>query len=283
MSGERRDLDPLSIVRAWLEAPVERMPDFLTGPVRDYELLREGIEPTYSITHRAPVVRALALREQTNEYATCDLDAELTFDVVPAAGRPTSFTRTVGGPVVLGRTSEGWRIADYTRAGIRAIESCRVYGPDARIELDGFAVTPLGLSLRASGMLFVFEVTNRGSGELVVRGVTAPAGGLSRSHWTYLDGRRIVHPGETVRIEAQAQQVLPVTTPEVRLAMPVKPATGRVHLVRLSLPFANREAAPRAKARKLLGLTPRMAWAINAVVVVAVLLLLGLPDWLPWP
>ena len=140
-------------------------------------------------------MRTLALREQTNEYATCDLDAELTFDVLPAAGRADSFTRTIGGPVVLGRTSEGWRIADYTRAGTRAIESCRVYGPDARIELDGFAVTPLGLSLRATGMLFVFEVTNRGAGELVVRGVTAPTGGLSRSHWTYLDGRRIVRPG----------------------------------------------------------------------------------------
>ena len=283
MSGERRDPDPVSVVRAWLDAPVERMPDFLTGPVRDYEVLREGIQPTYSITHRPPVVRTLVLREQTNEYATCDLDAELTFDVVPAAGRPTSFTRTVGGPVVLGRTPTGWRIADYTQVGLRAVESSRVYGPGDRIELDGFSVTPLGLSLRASGTLFVFEVTNHGTGVLSVRGVTAPTGGLSRSHWAYLDGRRIVGPGETVRLEARAQQVLPLGTPEVRLAMPVKPATGRIRLVRLVLPFANRNAAPRAKARKLLGLTPRMAWAINAVVVLLFLLLLGRPGWLPWP
>ena len=87
-----------------------------------------------------------------------------------------------------------------------------------------------------------------------------------------------------MRIEAQAQQVLPVTTPEVRLAMPVKPATGRVQLVRLSLPFANRDGgAAREGPGSCSALTPRMAWAINAVVVVAILLLLGLPDWLPWP
>jgi hypothetical protein len=77
--------------------------------------------------------------------------------------------------------------------------------------------------------------------------------------------------------------VLPLSTPVVKLAMPVKPAKGRIHLVRLTLPFANRGAAPRVKARRLLGLTPRQAWAINAVVVVLIVLLLGRPDWLPWP
>jgi hypothetical protein len=283
MSGEGRDLDPVSVVRAWLEAPEERARDFLTGPVHDYEVLRDGIEGTYAMTRRPPVVRALALREQADAYAVCDLDAELTYDVVPALGAPVSFSRTVGGPVVLGRTAEGWRIADYTTVGRRAVESSRVYGPDARIELDGFTVTPLGLGLPATGTLFVFEVANRGSGDLVVRGVTAPAGALGRSQWTYLDGRRTVRPGETVRLEAQAQQVLSVTTPEVRLAMPVKPARGRVHLVRLTLPFAKRDAEPRARTRKLIGLSPRAAWAINVAVLLGILLLLGLPDWVPRP
>ena len=54
LSGAGRDLDPVSVVRAWLEAPFERTPDFLTGPVRDFAVLHEGIEPTYVMKERPP-------------------------------------------------------------------------------------------------------------------------------------------------------------------------------------------------------------------------------------
>ena len=83
--------------------------------------------------------------------------------------------------------------------------------------------------------------------KIAIVGAGTPTGGLQRSQWAYIDGRRHILPGETVRLEAQTPQTLPLTTPVVKLVMPVKPERGRIRLVRLSLPFANRDAQPRRR------------------------------------
>jgi len=260
-----------------LDAPVERARDLLTGPLLRHAQLRDGVEGLTTVTKRGADVRSLVLREQTDDYAVCDLDAEVTYDVGAGSGSTSSLQVT--GPVVLARTPAGWKIADYVAGGRRMLESTRLFDEGPPLELPGLAIAPVALGLRALGTALLFDVTNRGSDDLEVRGVAPPSGGLTRTRWSTLDGRRRIAPDATSRIEAQAEVVFPVSTPALRFAIPVRHDNGRVRVVRVDVPFAKRDAAPHARARTLRGLRPRWAWAINAVVALVILVFLGLPDW----
>jgi hypothetical protein len=104
----------------------------------------------------------------TETSATVDFEATLTQTFVnPLTGGTDTSHVDFSGPVILERSGEAWRVADYVRNG-RSLQEELFTRVDGRQEKNGIILEVVGADLRDNGTLVAVQLTNNTQSELTM-------------------------------------------------------------------------------------------------------------------
>lgn len=256
MAGAPEQDDPVSVVRSLLEAPRGGVAAFTTGPLSRLVQLRQRVATTFTFPNQRSTIRELSVREVGDGYAVCDCDAEIVQSWRHTSGAEGETKTFVRGPVTLGRTAEGWKVADYVEGpdeGRRFLESAFFYEPSLAYEGRGVRIAPLAARFGTDGTAFWLEAENRGTRRVAVTHAVmraGPQGNLPFRHpWVAAapEGLTTLDPGETATIAAYfTSVVIPLAKPSVDVHVFVDTGSRRPLEVRLRLPLAGKGRRARA-------------------------------------
>jgi hypothetical protein len=164
-------------------------------------------------------LRRLEVTHVSDDRATADLEASLTWTLDhPEHGR-SSRTEELTGPVEIERDGGSWRVVDVMVDGRPRSSSWREV--PGSVELDGLRVEGLVLELASHHTRLELEVENRGAHPVVV--YEALRGARTLGIWTYVPVPLAdvveVEPGRRRRVRAGWREVFPLDTDALRFVV----------------------------------------------------------------
>jgi len=259
-------MTPIEVVHAYFESLDER---WLGGDLAEWGALHKRAEGPERFEHTR-TIHAVEVLEETDTRVVVAVRAE---NVARIARGTFEWRTSFDGPAVLKRTSEGWRIVDYTLDGRRRSDSV-ILGPLAEQENGGVTVVVLGVDVTPRATRILVEVANGTVHEVRIDRIFVVHGGSWRRA---SGGARQIPPGGSVTVDQTVGEIEP-SHRSVSVAVAARIGRKRLPFL-LHAPLA-RPAAPfrSAPPRRL----PLTAGSRAAAWGFYVLLTAVLAWWLDW-
>jgi hypothetical protein len=179
--------------------------ELVTGPLRDLHVFNRDIRPQPERVGFE--LRRLDVVWVHGDEAEVDLSAVGRYQATYGRRR-RRWRASYSGPVRLRRVDGSWKVADYRHDGRSVLASIRVVTPEP-LETDGIRIRPRCSVLHKRTTGLYFEVENRRSAPLELRGAS------SYTCYCHVTPSRVPH-GERVVASVFWPKALPLRTSRIR-------------------------------------------------------------------